>query len=599
MRLARVLALSLAIPLALGFDLPVKAQTPDTPIKSAISTRSPVFVASPPSGAANATTSAPPNSAPPNSAPPNNAPPAAPAATAQSEQPPAASQTPPAANSTGASADRAAPESVVASAQPMNVDGDLLANGKLTLADVVASLARAFPLIEQARLQRGVAGGDQLAANGFYDHKVQGYTLSDPTGVYRNYRHGIGVARQLWWGGYLSAGYRIGRGDFEPWYKERETDKSGEYKLGLVQPLLQGRAIDPARVALFQANLRQQAVGPEIDRTLLITAMEGATAYWNWVAIGGSLEAQRELLELAETRTRQLEELVKAGKNKGIDLIFNEQLVAERRLKVIETLQKYRETGFKLSLYLRDEAGQPMVPAEDWLPEKFPRIERLPPGDFPADLAMAMMQRPELRLINLELQQVTWDNRLARNQLLPQVDWVTEGSQDAGDPASSANDKSRFELEVGLQGEVPIQRRKARGKIQATSAKMAQLQQKVRWQQDKIGTELQMARNALDQAALGVEQSEAALRSAITTLDRYNFAFTQGQVDLVYLNLLESKTNEYEIKLIESQFKWFAALAEMQAALGLDPIEQAVRISTLPPSDAPTPRHLPKPAPKP
>ncbi|MGN6137118.1 MAG: TolC family protein [Aureliella sp.] len=487
---------------------------------------------------------------------------------------------------------QAAPEQA-APAEPVPAE-----DSKLTLADVAASVARNFPLIEQSRLQAGVTAGESMSAAGYYDHKLEGYTLSDPTGVYRNYRNGIGVARQLWWGGYLSAGYRIGRGDFEPWYKERETDKGGEYKLALTQPLLQGRAIDPARTALFQANLRQQAVAPENLRVLLTTALDAASVYWTWVASGSVLEAQRELLALAETRTRQLEELVAAGKNKPIDLIFNDQLVAERRLKVIESQQKYRESAFKLSLYLRDGVGQPMFPQDAWLPDRFPAIQPLPPGDFQRDLADASLRRPELRILSLDMQQLTLDLRLAQNQLLPQLDLISEGSQDAGAPASSANDKGRFELEVGLAGQVPIQRRKARGKIMTTQAKLAQTEQKIRYQRDKIGVELQTARNALDLASESVVQAEAALRSAVTSLDRYTFAFGQGQVDMVYLNLLESKTNEYEIKLIETQLKWFSALAAMQAALGLDPVDQALAISGLPDSDAPTPRHLPPAVPR-
>ncbi len=92
---------------------------------------------------------------------------------------------------------------------------------------------------------------------------------------------------------------------------------------------------------------------------------------------GGMLEAQRELLELADTRTKQLEELVKAGKNKAVDLIVNEQLVAERKLKVIESEQKYRATSFKLSLYLRDEAGNPLVPVMIGCPASFRWCNRL------------------------------------------------------------------------------------------------------------------------------------------------------------------------------------------------------------------------------
>lgn len=475
--------------------------------------------------------------------------------------------------------------------------GDVIsADSKLSIADVTASTVRAFPLIEQARLGSGVAAGEITSARGFYDHKLQGYSLAQPMGYYQNYRTGIGVARQLWWGGYLSAGYRVGRGSFEPWYKELETNKGGETKLSYVQPLLQGRAIDPARVALFQAGLKQEAVGPEIQRSMLNYCYEAADVYWNWVALGSTLAAQEELLKLAQTRAAQLEELVAAGKNKAIDLIFNQQLLAERELKVIETRQKYRELSVKLSLYLRDEMGSPLYPAPEWLPESFPKLEPLPPGDFDADMAAASTRRPELRLISIDMQQVTWDLRLAQNQTLPQLDWVSEASQDTGPRATSLNDKGQFELDVGLQGEVPLQRRKARGKIQSVQAKLAQLEQKYRFQQDKIAIELKAARNALDQAALGTAQAEAALRASIETLDRFNFAFRQGQVDLVYINLLESKVTEYEIKLIESQQKWFSALASMQAALGLDPIEQSINISTLPPSVVPTPNHLPSPA---
>ncbi len=94
---------------------------------------------------------------------------------------------------------------------------------------------------------------------------------------------------------------------------------------------------------------------------------------------------------------------------------------------------------------------------------------------------------------------------------------------------------------------------------------------------------------------MSVVQAEAALRAAISTLDAYNFAYAEGKVDLVFLNLPESKVTETEIKLIEAQALWFEALAAMQAALGLDPIQQAIAVSSLPPSNTPSPRHLPQP----
>lgn len=469
----------------------------------------------------------------------------------------------------------------------------------LTLSDVIASVYRSYPAIEQARLERPKTRGQLVEAYGAYDTKLQGYTLSEPTGFYRNYRNGIGLARQTWWGGYLSAGYRLGRGEFQPWYKERETNEAGEFKLALGVPLLQGRAIDAQRVAVFQASLANQAAEPMIQQALLSVSREAAFAYWEWVAAGAVLAAQQELLDLARTRGQQFELGVAAGKFAEIDLIFNQQLIAERLGKLLESQQKFRANGFKLSLYLRNELGQAMVPADEWLPHRFPSIEPLPTSDFQTDLTAALAQRPEPRMLQLEIRQIGLDQQLARNQLLPSLDLLAEASQDVGTPASSLNDKGQFELLVGVQGEVPIQRRKARGKIQSTSAKLGQLEQKLRLQRDKIGSELQIAYNALVLSAQVVDQLEISLRAAIDTLSRYRFAFDRGKVDLIYINLLETKVTETEIKLVEAQRNWFDALADMQAALGLDPLDQAQLISTLPMSNRPAPGDLPSPAPKP
>lgn len=453
----------------------------------------------------------------------------------------------------------------------------------LALSDVIASVYRAFPVIEQARLQANIAGGEQLAAWGAYDTKLQGYTLDQPIGFYETYRHGLGAARQLWWGGYLSAGYRLGRGSFQPWYKERETNDGGEFSVGFIQPLLQGRAIDAQRVELFQANLRRQAVDPQVQANLLSAALDASNAYWSWLGAGVILRSQTQLLVLAEVRGEQLKRLILAKVGKQIDVVVNNQLIAERRGKVAEAELRYWQASAKLSLYLRDEIGNPLVPSPDWLPGGFSPVLDLPGKSFDEDFSAALARRPELQFIEFELQQVRWDVQLACNQLLPQVDFTIQSSQDSGAPASSLRDKSPFELEAGLVGEVPYQRRKARGKIQASQGKIAILEQKRRFQQDKIAVELQSAHAELNTTLETIRQAEVAFQASQEALKAYRFAFERGQVDLVFLNLVEPKVTENEIKLIEQKQKWFFALAAKQTALGLDPLEQALKIEPLPP----------------
>ncbi|MEZ6077833.1 MAG: hypothetical protein R3C56_19815 [Pirellulaceae bacterium] len=44
--------------------------------------------------------------------------------------------------------------------------------------------------------------------------------------------------------------------------------------------------------------------------------------------------------------------------------------------------------------------------------------------------------------------------------------------------------------------------------------------------------------------------------------------------------------------MVDAQNLWFSALAEMQATLGLDPLDQAMLVSALPQSEIPAPGDL-------
>jgi outer membrane protein TolC len=492
------------------------------------------------------------------------------------------------------------PETVAAANQTLldvvDETDNLIGSNELTLADVIASVYQSFPMIQQARLERDRAAGMILEGYGAYDTKVKAYTLNEPIGFYENYRQGIDIARQTWWGTYLATGYRLGRGVFEPWYQERQTNEAGEFKVAMGMPLLQGRAIDAERVAIFQANVDRQAAEPLIQQAILDFSREAAIAYWDWVAAGAVLEAQRELLELAETRGQQFETGVEAGKFAEIDLLFNRGLIAERNAKYLESDQKFRSAAFKLSLFLRNEAGQPLVAPADWCPDHFPQIQDFE-SDFQQDLSNALARRPEPRLLQLEIRKLRYDIQLAQNNLLPRVDVISDLSQDVGERTSSKNDKGDIELNIGVTGEVPIQRRKPRGKLQQTNAKIQQVSQKLRIQSDYIAMDLQIAYNALDFTAQQFEQAEKALAIAVETLARYRIAFQLGKADLIYINLLETKLNETEIKVVEVQRNWYLALADMQAALGLDPMDASIQLAAIPKSTRAGPGDLPKVAP--
>ncbi|MBU6239502.1 MAG: TolC family protein [Planctomycetes bacterium] len=470
------------------------------------------------------------------------------------------------------------PAPVVREATP-TPEGDSRSMGEaLLLADVIASTYRAYPEIEIARLQSGVARGEITNSLGAYDLNLEYYSLNRPIGAYENFRNGVGVARQLWWGGYAMAGYRIGRGDFEPWYKERETDKGGEFTVGFIQPLLQGRAIDPFRVALFQANLDQAAVQPEIQFNVLWTSLDAAYAYWSWVEAGNVLKSQEELLNLAIQRNDILLKLFDRGWSSRNELSINAQTISERQLKVFEAQQKFRNAAIKLAIFLRDDSGAPMLAAPEWLPAGFPVVEQLPQINFDADFEAAQQRRPELQLIAIDVQRLRWDLELARNQLLPTFDAQLRTFKNVGDVASRFDDKEETMVETGFEGGVPIQRRKARGKIDSTLAKMQQIEQKRIFQINKIEVELRRGANDLEFSKKMVDRSAQLVRETRETLEYFRRDFAAGNRDFLFLLQQEAKVTESEIKLLDAEREYFMSLAKLQATLGLDPLEQALNI---------------------
>src|SRR5690606_28310443 len=130
---------------------------------------------------------------------------------------------------------------------------------------------------------------------------------------YRNYRQKVGLEQDLYFGGQVFGGYRVGRGEVQPWYQERVTNEGGEFTAGIIVPLAQNRAIDPRRAELWKATYGRSAVEPAIQSQLIAFVYNGSLAYWSWVAAGQAVQYADQLYQLALARDGQLQDLVDGG----------------------------------------------------------------------------------------------------------------------------------------------------------------------------------------------------------------------------------------------------------------------------------------------
>lgn len=437
----------------------------------------------------------------------------------------------------------------------------------LTFDDVLVSATESFPAIREASLLRSLAIGNQIAAMGEFDDKLEAYSINQPLSYYENYRHGVGWKKPLMMGGTAYLGYRLGAGDFEPWYKERETNEGGELKAGFDIPLLQNRAIDPRRTAVRLASLDIQSANPELFQQVLMTQYEAASAYWTWFAAAKQYAISLELMELAEERVNRIKKQIEAGDVARIVGIDNRRLLATRRAKLIESQQKLDSAAIKLSLYYRDPLGRPVRPSADSQPDDFPSLPTKP-IDVAAEVTRAFTNRPELQILGITEEQIRAELRLAINQRLPELSFGSEISQDVGGLASSSGDKQPLILEAGLIGTVPVQRRKAIGKAQALRAKLAQVDAKRQLTGDKITNEVQLAATIYDAALRRVEQARLTKDLARQTLDAGEVSFTAGDIDILLLNIYEQAFADAGVEVINAQADLLTAEAMLIIATG-------------------------------
>jgi len=439
----------------------------------------------------------------------------------------------------------------------------------VSLEEVIASVHQSYPMVQAAFQERHIANGNHLSAWGAFDTKLKAASENGPLGFYETYRNSAGFTTPIYGGGEFFGGYRNGGGDFQPWYQERETNDGGEFKGGVRIPLIRDRDIDARRAAVWRATYDQQIADPVIQASLVQFARESGFAYWKWVAAGQKYKLGQQWLELARERNGRIERRVKLGDLARPELIDNERAIAKREAKLAEALRVFQQSAVKLSLFLRDESGRPYIAAVDDLPE-FPELLTLSMAQINGDISIAAQNRPELQALDLQLQQLQVDYAEACNMTKPGLDAQLMGSQDVGQPTSKKRDKSEFELEAALFFDVPLQRRKGRGKMHAVQAKMSQVAAKRQMVQDKVAAEVQAAYAGLIQSQQEAIKAGEAVRLASEMADIERRKFELGQSDLLKVALREQYALEAAEERISAILAHWYAFTEYAATLAID-----------------------------
>lgn len=444
--------------------------------------------------------------------------------------------------------------------------------GPLALDEVLSAVERHYPLLRAVELERATTGGRLLTTLGAFDHNLSATAEGQGPATYENFRSTLGVSRGLPTGGLgVFAGYRTGYGEFPTYNLGQKTAEGGEFRAGVSVPLLRDRAIDRPRAAVRQAGIDVALAEPTIERQRLDFRRAAARSYWNWVATGHRLRVADTLLKLAVDRDEQLKARVAAGPAANIERVDNQQNIALRNGVRVQAERAFQQAGIDLSLFLRDDAGNPTLAATDRLPS-FPALSPVDTATFEPALQTAFELRPEPRRLRLLRDKAAVDLALAENQVLPTLNAVVAGSQDVGYGKSSLsgpNGLDRSSLNAGLAFALPVERRDALGRVATARAQLAQLDFQLRNAEDVVRADVQDTFSALERAHEFAKQAKARVELARVVAAAEREQLRLGRSDVLRVTLREQAAFEADIVEISAQQDYFRALADYLAALGI------------------------------
>lgn len=432
---------------------------------------------------------------------------------------------------------------------------------ELTLDTVLQASARHQPLVLEAMARSRAADARTLAAQGLFDMVFDAEVQARPLGYYDNALADVKLTRPLATnGGQVYGGYRVSAGRFATYDGKSVTNGLGEVRAGAVFSLLRDRYVDERRTKLAQAQADAEIAG--LDQAIVAIGVQrrAADAYQQWVAAGLRMRTYRDLLALARERQASIERQVQLGARPAVLAVENRQNIVRREALLVRSEQDLAVAAQALSLFWRDDLGQPIVATADDLPATFPD------GVAPrlADTATVLANRPDLQILMNRAEQARLRGDLAGNDLLPKLDVRVEASKDFG---SGSYTRVPGEVLFGVRLSMPLEQRAARGRMAEAQADADALSHRLRLAEQQITADLASLRvqvsGAERLAVLAGDEAQLARRMA--EAERRRFAL--GASDFLPVNLREEAAADAQLRQIDAQYRHAAARAELAASL--------------------------------
>ena len=444
-------------------------------------------------------------------------------------------------------------------------------SGILSLETFKTWVEQTHPELEQARLKQLGASAKRLSTQGAFDPKLinsteqKRFNSNSSVGKEKEaFQTDTEIITQTRSGATLGGGIRTARGDYSS--SVQPAGKGGEWYAELTLPLLKNRGINPANLAEQQGLIGETQAEVQLALTRIDLLTEAQLQYYEWALAHQRLQAFDALTQLAENRLGMVEKRATSGDVALIDITEAQQEWKRRQRSLAKEREAFQKTTITTSLFVwNTQKTDRETSLTGVLPElgKVPEIAPAGAEQLLVTGKIGILQgHPALKTLALGQQLSKLELKLAKNQLLPQIDLLMSPSYQAG------ADGIGFGYKAGVKMSIPLRNRGARGKVQLAEVELKQIDLKTKQTLQKLFAELEKAVASVHQAYNRLELAEQEYALAETLQKAELRKYEAGDSTLFVLNRRERDTTEARIQVLQALVDFQAGWVLYHRAVG-------------------------------
>lgn len=369
------------------------------------------------------------------------------------------------------------------------------------------------------------------------------------------------------------AGYRKSDGKFPSYEGKRVTLDEGEILAGVSMSLLRNFSTDKKRLKLNLSQLNFNATSWRNKEVLMKLQKEASIAYWNWVAAGHTFKVLEGLLQLATERQSAFERRIKQGDLAALYAVENKQYILKRKTKLLKADAELRMAALYLSLFYRNEEGNPIVAPFTMIPKlstmKKSQLSKVTKVEF----SSLMEKSFSLNALRVEIDSIEKQVEFYDSRFLPELRFKYEVNRDNGQgPATLVGTDHKFYLNLNI----PLERNLLSGNLKSQMAQKKILIHERKLMEDSMKIGLESLKIKLDTTTQIIENTEGEIDLGVRLEKAERRKFFSGASDYFVINLREQNTVDARLKNIESLFDFQETTAKYREILMDFPLPKSV-----------------------